>query len=72
MFHHERDASKVALVELVERMRDDGNGGTDRLLDVQWVTPHLESLGAIAVPVEEYQDLLNHALELPLLPTFVR
>jgi len=41
MFHHERDASKVALVALVEAMR----AGQASLLDVQWVTPHLASMG---------------------------
>ena len=44
MFHHERDASKVALVALVEAMR----ASQASLLDVQWVTPHLASLGAVA------------------------
>jgi leucyl/phenylalanyl-tRNA--protein transferase len=66
MFHRAIDASKVALVGLVERLRDDGTDGTDRLLDVQWVTPHLASLGAIEVPVERYLELLARALERPL------
>jgi len=50
MFHIQRDASKVALIELVNLMRDEGM----RLLDVQWCTTHLASLGAIAVPRDEY------------------
>ena len=47
MFHRRTDASKVALVGLVELLRDDGVA--DRLLDVQWLTPHLASLGAVEV-----------------------
>ena len=48
MFHRPdigRDASKVALVALVRLLR--AAGGADRLLDVQWQTPHLQSLGAV-------------------------
>lgn len=58
MFHRATDASKVALVWLVEWML--ATGGT--LLDVQWTTPHLESLGAIAVPRSEYLRLLADAV----------
>lgn len=58
MFHHERDASKVALVHLVERLRDRGA----ELLDVQWTTPHLVSLGAVDIPRYEYLDRLARAL----------
>jgi leucyl/phenylalanyl-tRNA---protein transferase len=61
MFHLERDASKVALVALVEHLR--ANGG--RLLDVQWVTPHLESLGAVEVPRRRYLALLAEAVRAP-------
>ena len=46
MFHRETDASKVALVALVERLRARGY----ELLDTQWVTPHLEQFGAIEIP----------------------
>ncbi len=62
MFHRERDASKVALVGLVERLR--AAGGT-RLLDVQWRTDHLATLGAIEVPRAEYLALLTGALREP-------
>jgi leucyl/phenylalanyl-tRNA--protein transferase len=62
MFHRERDASKVALVALVETLR--GCGG-DRLLDVQWSTEHLASLGAIEIPRAEYLRWLSAALALP-------
>lgn len=58
-----RDASKVALVELVDLMTSDGVVG--RLLDVQWATPHLRSLGVVAVPRAEYVRLLRAALALP-------
>ena len=63
MFHRARDASKVALVRLVELLTADGVDG--RLLDVQWVTPHLASLGAVEVPRERYLGLLDRALSLP-------
>jgi leucyl/phenylalanyl-tRNA--protein transferase len=57
-FHRVRDASKVALVALVERLR----AGGSTLLDVQWTTPHLASLGAIDIPREEYIERLQRAL----------
>ena len=58
MFHVSRDASKVALVHLVARLR---RGGF-RLLDTQFVTPHLASLGAIEVPRMRYRALLEDAV----------
>ena len=58
MFHRRRDASKVALVALVERMRDAGMP----LLDVQWLTPHLASLGAVEIPRARYLELLRDAV----------
>jgi leucyl/phenylalanyl-tRNA--protein transferase len=67
MFHRPdigRDASKAALVALVERLRAAGKSG--RLLDVQWVTPHLASLGVVEISRAEYLDLLADALRLPL------
>ena len=63
MFHRERDASKVALLGLVEGLRDDHAG--DRLLDVQWVTPHLASLGVVEVARAAYLSRLPAALRLP-------
>lgn len=62
MFHRANDASKVALVALVESLRSDG---ADRLLDVQWTTPHLTSLGAVDMPRERYLERLRYALALP-------
>jgi leucyl/phenylalanyl-tRNA--protein transferase len=64
MFHHARDASKVALVALVEILRDGGN----RVLDVQWLTPHLATLGARELDRPEYLKRLENALVQPLPP----
>ena len=58
MFHRETDAGKVALVTLVELLR----AGGARLLDVQWVTPHLRSLGAVEVSRVRYLDVLAEAV----------
>ena len=63
MFHRATDASKVALVRLVEILTEDGVRG--RLLDCQWTTPHLISMGAVDVSRETYQTLLAAALPLP-------
>ncbi len=70
MFHRRTDASKAALVALVGLLRDDGRDGRGRLLDVQWLTPHLATLGAVEVPVDEYLRRLDVALTLPLPPAF--
>ncbi|MCW5682287.1 MAG: leucyl/phenylalanyl-tRNA--protein transferase [Xanthobacteraceae bacterium] len=61
MFHFERDASKVALVHLVARLRKGGF----RLLDAQFVTDHLESFGAFEMPRAEYQKALSDAIAKP-------
>ena len=58
MFHRVTDASKVALVALVDRLRRQSFS----LLDVQWVTPHLAQFGAIEVPRRRYLDMLTRAL----------
>ena len=58
MFHHARDASKVALVGLVDWLTATGG----RLLDVQWPTPHLASLGAIRSSRDEYLRRLAEAV----------
>jgi len=68
MFHRERDASKAALVALVSMLRDGGAS----LLDVQWLTPHLASLGAVEVSRDRYLELLAAALDRPLPPFFER
>lgn len=58
MFHLQRDASKVALMGLVERMRASGM----TLLDVQWQTEHLASLGVVAISRREYLRRLADAV----------
>jgi leucyl/phenylalanyl-tRNA--protein transferase len=64
MFHRQRDASKVALLGLVDILRT--GGGT--LLDVQWSTEHLTSLGAVEIPRTEYLDRLANAVALDVDP----
>ncbi|MEZ0171088.1 leucyl/phenylalanyl-tRNA--protein transferase [Microvirga sp. TS319] len=59
MFHTERDASKVALVHLVARLK---RGGFT-LLDTQFVTSHLAQFGAVEVPRRSYKQMLRMALE---------
>lgn len=59
MFHRVRDASKVALVHLVQRLRDRGY----QLLDTQATTDHLKRFGAIDIPASEYTRRLHQALE---------
>jgi leucyl/phenylalanyl-tRNA--protein transferase len=58
MFHHARDASKIALVHLVARLK----AGGYRLLDTQFVTEHLKTFGAVEVPRRQYHRLLSAAL----------
>lgn len=58
MFHRQRDASKVALMGLVELMRADDM----TLLDVQWQTDHLESLGVVEVTRADYLQRLAAAI----------
>jgi leucyl/phenylalanyl-tRNA--protein transferase len=58
MFHRARDASKVALVHLVARLR----AGGFKLLDTQFVTEHLMTFGAVEVPQRQYHKLLEAAL----------
>ena len=60
MFHRATDASKVALVALVERLRSHGF----LLLDTQWVTAHLQQFGAIEIPRPQYLRLLEQSLKL--------
>lgn len=60
MFHRATDASKVALIALVERMQTRGFV----LLDVQFMTEHLRRFGAVEIPRKTYLKQLRHALEL--------
>jgi leucyl/phenylalanyl-tRNA--protein transferase len=72
MFHRRRDASKAALVGLVEILRDDGRDGAGRIIDLQWLTPHLESLGGVQISRSSYLQQLERALDLPAPPAFAR
>lgn len=67
MFHHRRDASKVALCGLVDLLDD---AGASRLVDCQWLTPHLASLGCVEITRREYLARLAAAVELPLPAVF--
>jgi leucyl/phenylalanyl-tRNA--protein transferase len=58
MFHRKTDASKIALAHLVERL----NAGGYMLLDTQFVTDHLRSLGGVEIPRETYEVRLAEAL----------
>ena len=61
MFHRVTDASKIAVVALVEHLR----AKKFVLLDTQWTTPHLQQFGAIEIPRERYLKMLRRAIELP-------
>jgi leucyl/phenylalanyl-tRNA--protein transferase len=61
MFHRVTDASKMALVALVERLR----ANKFALLDTQWTTPHLQQFGAVEIPRDQYLKMLRRAVELP-------
>ena len=61
MFHRVTDASKVALVALVQRLRDK----KFILLDTQWLTPHLAKFGVSEIARDHYLRLLTRAVELP-------
>jgi leucyl/phenylalanyl-tRNA--protein transferase len=60
MFHRVTDASKFALIALVQRLRERGY----RLLDSQYVTGHLKTFGAVEIPRPEYLKLLRQAIVL--------
>ncbi len=59
MFHYRRDASKVALVHLVERLRE----REFELLDTQAMTQHLQRFGGIEISADEYMELLEGAMK---------
>ena len=61
MFHRVTDASKIALVALVEHLR----AQKFALLDTQWLTPHLQQFGGIEISRHHYLRLLRRAAELP-------
>ncbi|HEY7179099.1 MAG TPA: leucyl/phenylalanyl-tRNA--protein transferase [Gaiella sp.] len=64
MYHARADASKAAFFALVRRLCEAGDAAC-RVLDVQWLTPHLERLGAIEVLRADYRKRLSVALEQP-------
>ena len=68
MFHSVPNASKVALVALVDAMKVTGGA----LIDVQWNTPHLESMGAVEISREDYLELLTEAVNRPLAEVWSR
>jgi len=70
MFHHRTDASKAALLGLCDLLRAADGPPEQRLLDVQWTTPHLVSLGAVDVPRGHYVDRLAVALSLSVPEVF--
>ena len=70
MFHRRTDASKVALVALVELLGGAAGAAEGRLLDVQWRTDHLGSLGVVEVDRATYRQRLARALTLPLPAAF--
>lgn len=66
MFHHETDASKVALLGLVEGLASDTDGAAGRrLIDVQWRTPHLARLGVCQISRASYVERLGSLLDVP-------
>jgi len=68
MFSHATDASKVALVHLVDLLRDEY--ADQRVLDTQWRTEHLATLGVVEIDREEYFRRLAAALSVPLPEAF--
>jgi leucyl/phenylalanyl-tRNA--protein transferase len=58
MFHRQRDASKVALVHLIDRLRE----RKFELLDTQATTSHLRRFGCVDIPAREYLRRLRHAI----------
>jgi len=70
MFHRATDASKCALVGLADLVFADGD--PRRIIDVQWATPHLASLGVSEMPRSDYIARLERSLPLPVPPAFDR
>jgi leucyl/phenylalanyl-tRNA--protein transferase len=70
MFHRATDASKCALVGLADLVFADGD--SRRMIDVQWATPHLASLGITQIPRDDYIARLEGSLPLPVPLAFER
>ena len=62
MFHKQTDASKTAMVYLVNQLKE---AGGERIFDVQWQTPHLKSMGVIKISRAKYISLLPEVLNTP-------
>ena len=62
MFHHVTDASKAAVVAMSGHVFADGD--PRRIIDVQWATDHLRTLGIVSIPRREYLRRLSHAIDL--------
>ncbi|MFM8212149.1 MAG: leucyl/phenylalanyl-tRNA--protein transferase [Actinomycetes bacterium] len=60
MFHRKTDASKTAMVYLVEKLK---NAGGERIFDVQWQTPHLKSMGVIEISRSKYLNQLKKVMK---------
>ncbi len=63
MFHTETDASKAALASMFDRLRDTPSAN-ERIFDVQWLTPHLASLGGVEISRSDYLGRLDTVVEL--------
>jgi leucyl/phenylalanyl-tRNA---protein transferase len=70
MFHRATDASKCALVGLADLVFADAD--PRRMIDVQWATPHLATLGITPIPRDDYICRLEGSLSLPVPPAFER
>ncbi|TDD49086.1 leucyl/phenylalanyl-tRNA--protein transferase [Kribbella antibiotica] len=68
MFHHKTDGSKAAVAGLIELLDDEH--AADRVFDIQWVTDHLATMGAISIPRADYVRRVRRALDLPLPTAF--
>jgi len=68
MFHHKTDGSKAAVAGTIELLDDEY--AADRVFDIQWVTDHLATLGAVSIPRETYVRRVARAVDLPLPKAF--
>ncbi|NIK55318.1 leucyl/phenylalanyl-tRNA--protein transferase [Kribbella shirazensis] len=68
MFHHKTDGSKAAVAGTIELLDDEY--AADRVFDIQWVTDHLATLGAVSIPRETYVRRIARALDVPLPKAF--
>ncbi|MGW6200238.1 leucyl/phenylalanyl-tRNA--protein transferase [Kribbella sp. NPDC055110] len=68
MFHHKTDGSKAAVAGAIELLNDEY--AADRVFDIQWVTDHLATLGAVSIPRETYVRRVSKALAVPLPKAF--